>query len=260
MFDVLKKDKEKEIVINPNQTTTLQAYHTKVIGDIVGHDGVFIEGVVDGCVIVDNIVVIGKEAEVKGKIQATHVEVEGKVKGRIECDFLEVKEGALITSNVEAREIKVAGKLQGEVIAYDLKLEENAFLGKLIQVNRLSVAGTVVGDISSDSLILKESAYVKGNIFVNSFLNEGAAIKGEIGEYKKLLNKRTMLSSNQAQNIAILKESIQKYIKNSEFINEILRQKTDIDAKVSNLISYIKDNINDEDEIVKVTRLINYKG
>ncbi len=258
MLDILKKD--KEIVINPNQTATLQAYHTKVIGDIVGHDGVYIEGVVDGCVIVDNIVVIGTEAEVKGKIQATHVVVEGEVKGRIECDYLEIKEDGLVMANVEAREIKVYGKLQGEVIAYDMTLEENAFLGTKIQVNRLHVKGTVVGELSSDSLILKESAYVKGNIYVNSFMNEGAAIKGEICDYKMLLKKRTSLSSIQTQNIQLLKDAIQKYIKNSEYINEILRQKTDIDIKVSNLISYIKENIDDEDEIVKVTRLINYQG
>jgi len=259
MFDKVLK-KEEEIVINPNQKTTLQAYHTKVIGDIVGHDGVYIEGVVDGCIIVDNMVVVGKEAEVKGKIQAHHVVVEGEVRGRIECDFLEIKDEGLVLANVEAREIKVAGKLQGEIIAYDLALSENAFLGTRVQVNRMVLEGTVVGDIASDSLILKESAYIKGNVYVNSFVNEGAAVKGEIGDYKKLLKKRTALSSNQEQNIKILKESIDKYIKNSDYINEILRQKTDIDVKVSNLISYIKDNVHDKDELVKVTRLINYNG
>jgi cytoskeletal protein CcmA (bactofilin family) len=255
---VLKR--EEEIVVNPNQTTTLQAYHTKVIGDIVGHDGVYIEGVVDGCIIVDNIVVIGKDAEVKGKIQAHQVVVEGEVRGRIECDFLDIKEDGLVLANVEAREVKVAGKLQGEIIAYDLSLAPNAFLGTRVQVNRMVLEGTVVGDIASDSLILKESAYIKGNVFVNSFINEGAAVKGEIGDYKKLLKKRTALSSNQTQNIKILKESIEKYIKNSDYINEILRQKTDIDVKVNNLISYIKDNVHDNDELIKVTRLINYNG
>jgi len=259
MFDKVLK-KEEEIVVNPNQTTTLQAYHTKVIGDIVGHDGVFIEGVVDGCIIVDNMVVIGKEAEVKGKIQAQSVIVEGEVRGRIECDFLEVKEDGLVLSNVEAREIKVMGKLQGEVIAYDLTLYENAFLGTKVQVNRMELQGTVVGDIASDNLLLKESAYIKGNVYVNTFVNEGAAVKGEIGDYKKILKKRTALSSNQPQNKKILKESIEKYIKNSDYINEILRQKADIDVKVSNLISYIKENIHDNDELVKVTRLINYNG
>jgi len=259
MFDKVLK-KEEEIVINPNQTTTMQAYHTKVIGDIVGHDGVFIEGVVDGSIIVDNIVVVSKEAEVKGKIQAQQVVVEGEVRGRIECDFLDVKEDGLVLANVEAREIKVAGKLQGEIIAYDLSLSANAFLGTRVEVNRMVLEGTVVGDIASDSLILKESAYIKGNVYVNSFVNEGAAIKGEIGDFKQLLKRRTALSSNQTQNIKILKESIEKYIKNSEYINEILRQKTDIDVKVSNLISYIKDNVHDTDELVKVTRLINYNG
>jgi len=259
MFDKILK-KEEEIVVNPNQTTTLQAYHTKVIGDIVGHDGVYIEGVVDGCIIVDNIVVIGKGAEVKGKIQAQQVVVEGEVRGRIECDFLDIKSEGLVLANIEAREVKVAGKLQGEIIAYDLSLAQNAFLGTRVQVNRMVLEGTVVGDIASDSLILKESAYVKGNVFVNSFINEGAAVKGEIGDYKKLLKKRTALSSNQTQNIKILKESIERYIKNSDYINEILRQKADIDVKVNNLISYIKDNVHDNDELIKVTRLINYNG
>ena len=259
MLDSILK-KEQEVVINPNQTTTLQAYHTKVIGDIVGHDGVDIQGVVDGCVIVDNIVVIGKGAEVKGKIQAQHVIVEGEVRGRIECDYLEVRPSGLVLSNVEAREIRVYGKLQGEVVAYDLTLEQNAFLGTVVQVNRLVAKGTVVGNISSDSLMVKESAYIKGDVFVNSFMNDGAAIKGEIGDYKKLLKKRTTISSNEIQNKKMLKESIEKYIQNSEHINEILRQKSDINIKVNNLIQYIKKNVDDEDELVKVTRLINYNG
>jgi cytoskeletal protein CcmA (bactofilin family) len=259
MFDKILK-KEEEIVVNPNQTTTLQAYHTKVIGDIVGHDGVYIDGVVDGCVIVDNIVFVGKDAEVKGKIQAQHVVVEGEVRGAIECDFLDIKSEGLVLANIEAREIKIAGKLQGETVAYDLSLAKSAFLGTKVQVNRMVLEGTVIGDIASDSLILKDSAYVKGNIFVNSFINEGAVVKGEIGDYKKLLEKRTPLSSNQTQNIKILKESIEKYIKNSNYINEILRQKVDIDVKVNNLINYIKDNVHNNDELVKVTRLINYNG
>ena len=259
MLDSLLK-KEKEVVINPNQTTTLQAYHTKVIGDIVGHDGVDIQGVVDGCVIVDNIVFVGKEAQIKGKVQAQHVIVEGEVRGRIECDYLEIKPNGLVLSNVEAREIRVFGKLQGEIVAYDLTLEKNAFLGTIVQVNRLVVGGTIVGDISSDSLLVKESAYIKGDVYVNSFMNEGAAIKGEIADFKKLLKRRTAISSNEIQNKQILKESIEKYIQNSEYINEILRQKSDINIKVNNLIQYIRENVDDKDELIKVTRLINYNG
>ena len=252
--------KNKEIVINPNQTTTMQSYNTKIIGDIVGHDGVNLEGIVDGCIITDNIVLIKKDAEVKGKIQAYHVVVEGEVKGRIECDFLEIKKDAVVMANVEAREIKLGGKLQGEIISYDLTLEEGGYLGTKIQTNRLSAAGTVVGEVAVDTLLLKNTAYVKGNIYVNSFLNEGASVKGEIGEYKTILNMRTSISPNQAQNLKDLKLSIEKYIKNSEFINEILRQKTDIDVKVDNLISFIRKNIDDSEEIKKVSRLINYKG
>ena len=250
----------KEIVINPHQTSTLQSYNTKIIGDIVGHDGVNVEGIVDGCIIVNNIVVIGEDAEVKGKIQANHVIVEGKVKGRIECDFLEIKPEATVLANVEAREIKVSGKLQGEIIAYDLTLEDGAYLGSVVQSNRLTAYGSIVGELSVDTLLLKESAYVKGNIYVNSFMNEGASVKGEITDFEKLLEMKTSLSPNQAQNLKDLKISIEKYIKNSEFINEILRQKTDIDVKVSNLIGFIRENIGDSEEIKKVSRLINYQG
>jgi len=252
--------KSNEIVINPNQTTTMQSYNTKIIGDIVGHDGVNVKGIVDGCIITDNIVIVRKDAEVKGKIQAYHVVVEGEVKGRIECDFLEVKKDAIVKANIEAREIKVGGKVQGEVICYDLTLEEGGYIGTKVQSNRLTSSGTVMGDMSVDTLLLKDSSYVKGNIYVNSFMNEGASVKGEIGEYKKLLNMRTSLSPNQAQNLKDLKSSIEKYIKNSEFINEILRQKTDLDVKVENLIGFIRENIGDSEEIKKVSRLINYKG
>ena len=251
---------DSKIVIDPNQTTTMQSYNTKVIGDIVGHDSVNIEGIVDGCVIIDNIVFIRKDAEVKGKIQAYQVIVEGEVKGRIECDFLEVKKDAIVTANVEAREIKVAGKLQGEIICYDLSLEEGGYLGSQVQTNRLTANGTIVGETSVDTLLLQSSAYIKGNLFVNNFINEGASVKGEISDFKTLLSMRTSISPNQAQNLKDLKSSIEKYIKNSEFINEILRQKTDIDVKVDNLIGFIRENIGDSEEIKKVSRLINYKG
>ena len=254
------KKKENEIIVNPNQSTTLHSYKTKVIGDIVGHDPVSVDGVVDGCIITDNIVVITEGAEVKGKIQAYHVIIEGEVRGRIECDFLEIKDTGLVLANVEAREIKIEGKLQGEIIAYDLTLAQNAFLGTKVQVNRLTVAGTVVGDISSDTLLLKESAYVKGDIYVNSFMNEGAAVKGEVKDYKELLKGRTILSPNQAQNLRNLKSSIEKYIKNTEYINEILKDNCDIEIKINNLIGFLRENSDDEKELLKVTRLINYQG
>ena len=253
------KKKENEIIINPNQSTTMHSYKTKVIGDIVGHDPVSVDGVVEGCIIADNIVVITDGAEVKGKIQAYHVIVEGEVRGRIECDFLEIKESGMVLANVEAREIKIEGKLQGEIIAYDLTLAENAFLGTKTQVNRLTVAGTVLGDVSSDTLLLKESAYIKGDIYVNTFMNEGASVKGEVKDYKELLKSRTILSPNQAQNQRNLKFSIEKYIKNSEYINEILKDNCDIEVKVNNLIGFIRENSSDE-ELLKVTRLINYQG
>ncbi len=254
-----KKKKENEIIINPHQTTTLQSYKTKVIGDIVGHDPVSIDGVVEGCVIVDNIVIVEEDAEIKGKIQAYQVIVEGEVKGRIECDFLHIKKSGLVLANVEAREVKVEGKLQGEIIAYDLTLAENAFLGTKIQVNRLTAAGTIVGDIASDTFILKESAYVKGDIFVNIFMNEGAALKGEVRDYKDILQMRTIISPNQVENQRNLKISIEKYIRNSEYINEILKGDVDIEVKVNNLISFMRENSSDED-LLKVTRLINYQG
>lgn len=249
---------EKEITIDPNSTSTMQTYDAKVIGDLVGHDSVYINGEVDGCVIVDNIVVVGEEAKVKGKIQAQHVIVHGEVKGRIECDYLEIKKDALVVANTEAREIRVLGKLQGEVIAYDLTAEEGSFIGTVIQVNRLEIKGSVIGDISSDALHLYENAYVKGDLYVNGFMNEGASIKGEVKEYKRLLHQKTNLSSNQAQNLNNLKDAINKYINNSEYINDILKQKCDSADRVTKLVEFIKEHISSDEEILKVTRLINY--
>jgi len=251
---------EQEIIIDPNSTSTMQTYDAKVIGDLVGHDSVYINGEVDGCVIVDNIVVVGEEAKVKGKIQAQHVIVHGEVRGRIECDYLEIKKNALVIANIEAREIRVLGKLQGEVIAYDLIGEEGSFIGTTIQVNRLLIKGSVIGDISSDSLHLFDSAYVKGDLYVNGFMNEGASIKGEVKEYKRLLHQKTNLSSNQAQNLNNLKDAINKYINNSDYINEILKQKCNSEDRVTKLVEFIKEHISKDEEILKVTRMINYSN
>jgi cytoskeletal protein CcmA (bactofilin family) len=170
-------------------TATIITNGTKIIGNITGQDTIHIDGEVDGSILVDNIVVIGKSGIVNGDIEANEIISSGIINGNVKCDSLEVLETSTIKERIEARKVQVKGKIQGDVICDGLIIEENGFVEDRVQAKSVIVSGSLVGEVACDLLSTKQTGYVKGSMYVSNISNEGGKVEGSIGQYKELLTK-----------------------------------------------------------------------
>jgi len=168
-------------------TATIITNGTKIIGNITGQDTIHIDGEVEGSILVDNIVVIGKTGIVNGDLEANEIISSGIVNGNIKCDSLEVLDTSTIKERIEARKVQVKGKIQGDVICDGLIIEENGFVEDRVQAKSVIVSGSLVGEVACDLLSTKQTGYVKGSMYVSNISNEGGKVEGSIGQYKELL-------------------------------------------------------------------------
>ena len=80
---------------------------TVIQGELRFTEGLRIDGEVQGDVIAtgaSSIVVVSEKARIVGKIQASHIIVNGRVEGPIECDqFLELQPKASIVVDIAMR-------------------------------------------------------------------------------------------------------------------------------------------------------------
>ncbi|OQX73036.1 MAG: hypothetical protein B6D59_06715 [Campylobacteraceae bacterium 4484_4] len=181
------KVKEGSVQKEKIASATIITHGTSIKGDLIGEDTVQIDGEVEGNIIVNNIVLIGKQGSVKGTIRATRVISSGKIIGTVKCDELEVLESSTVKERIDARKVVVFGKIEGEVACDGLIIEPKGYVGTKIQARSISVGGTISGEVAADLLSTKETGFVRANMFVNNISNEGGKVEGAIGPYKKIL-------------------------------------------------------------------------
>jgi cytoskeletal protein CcmA (bactofilin family) len=196
-------------------TATIITNGTKIIGNITGQDTIHIDGEVDGSILVDNIVVIGKSGVVNGDMEANEIISSGIVNGNIKCDSLEVLDTSTIKERIEARKIQVKGKIQGDILCDGLIIEENGFVEDRVQAKSVIVSGSLVGEVACDLLSTKQTGYVKGSMYVSNISNEGGKVEGSIGQYKELLTSdepttATKKSSDEDENESSTKSRAKK--------------------------------------------------
>ena len=97
----------------PGSGSTHIARGTKVIGEITGDAQLVIDGVVEGEIRLDSLVVVGSEGTVRGTIHAVAVRVGGKVFGNIH--------------GKERVEVLASGRLEGDIVAPSVPIAEGAF-------------------------------------------------------------------------------------------------------------------------------------
>ena len=111
---------------------------TVIQGELRFIEGLRIDGEVQGDVIAtgaSSIVVVSEKARIVGKIQASHIIVNGRVEGPIECDqFLELQPKASIVGDIryEVLEMHQGATIDGEL--RPIKAEEKPAL-KLATAN-----------------------------------------------------------------------------------------------------------------------------
>ena len=101
---------------NPEKSKVMErnviAKNTTIIGDIKS-DGEFrIDGTLEGALKTDGRVIIGSDGFIKGKVEATNADIEGKISGE------------LLVSNTLT--IKATADISGEVIIGKLSIEPGA--------------------------------------------------------------------------------------------------------------------------------------
>jgi cytoskeletal protein CcmA (bactofilin family) len=192
---LFKSNKEKTETTTSTKkinTATIITNGTKIIGNITGQDTIHIDGEVEGSIMVDNIVVIGKSGIVNGDIEANEIISSGTINGNIKCDSLEVLETSTIKENIEARKVEVKGKVQGDVLCDGLIVELDGYVEDRVQAKSVIVSGSLVGEVACDLLSTKQTGYVKGSMYVNNISNEGGKVEGSIGQYKELLTSEDL--------------------------------------------------------------------
>ena len=185
-FGSKKKQKSKSVVATNVGSASIITQGTKVSGAINSNDTLHVDGEIDGDIVVNNIIIIGKSGIVNGNIKAQKVICSGKVDGFIECETIEILQGAELSYKLVAGVVIIDGKFEGEIIARNVLVDTHGIVGNKIQAKEIVIKGTFVGDLACELLTTKVSGKIKGNMFVKNILNEGGLVEGAIGQYKEL--------------------------------------------------------------------------
>ena len=91
---------------------TLHSYvgsNTTIKGNFQCKEDFLVEGAVEGNLSSEGLIVLGKEAVVKGEVSAKEIAVSGIVTGTVRCsDMLEIFESAKITGTIQTPVLKMA--------------------------------------------------------------------------------------------------------------------------------------------------------
>ena len=94
---------------------------TKVVGTIEGKDPLLVLGEVEGKIVLQNLLVVGKGAKVKAEIRANAVTVEGTLEGSVHA--------------TELVALVAGARLSGEVFCPRLVVEDKAVFDGSIHMN-----------------------------------------------------------------------------------------------------------------------------
>lgn len=104
----MRSDKKQKSNSSLNSQQNIIAQGTKIIGDIESQGAFRIDGTVEGNVLTEGKVVIGKEGSIHGTLHAVNVDVEGKFSGKLILKgTLTLKSSAHIDGDVQVNKLAV---------------------------------------------------------------------------------------------------------------------------------------------------------
>lgn len=137
--------------IRSNKTQKMYIPEGVVIkGAITGGSDTEIHGRVEGDVIVDAAIFLGKNALVTGSIRASSCQIEGMVKGCIECaeDLVLTANGRIASDASAGKQVRIAGSVEGNVTTPGIL--------------RIEAGGVVNGDVQARVFSMSEGAELNG--------------------------------------------------------------------------------------------------
>ncbi len=184
---------------------------TTLVGDLIGDDSVHIDGHVQGDIKVNNVVIIGKDGEVHGNIKAKHIICNGKIKGDVLCDNVEMLEHASAHCHIKANKMLLKGSCKGNILCSGLFVSQAGLLEANVEAKNVVAGGTVIATIACLALKIPKTAQLKGKIFANRIINEGGHVEGFIGKFHDFMMQNPQLQQysnifNASKDVALLED------------------------------------------------------
>lgn len=174
------------IDIPKNGSIVSSAMH--INGDVKIDDELVINGELNGDIESSSIVVILKNAKVKGNIKAKECRVDGVVDGNIEAFLIELTSSAKINGDILANSALIDGQINGKIdIKESLECTSNANIKTTkCKAQIVVVEGKVDGFILATKLLdVKNSAQIRGKILAKELKSDfNCKLEGLINIYK----------------------------------------------------------------------------
>lgn len=129
---MFKGEKGKSKSESPDRLNRLVS-GTKLIGDISANSSLRLDGEIVGNIQCNGKFVLGQDGVVIGDINATEVEIEGKVEGQIIAEvLLTLHQTAIVQGNIQTARIVIedGAHLEGNIHTGDLGKKGKGFSGK----------------------------------------------------------------------------------------------------------------------------------
>ncbi|MDT8439454.1 MAG: polymer-forming cytoskeletal protein [Wenzhouxiangellaceae bacterium] len=106
---------------DPGAGSTLIAAATELVGNLTLSDNLHVDGRLQGDVVSESGVVVGKQGRIQGTVKARHVVVSGHLEGSVHCARLEIIDGGQLDGDVHVGELVIesGGRFNGssEIVA-----------------------------------------------------------------------------------------------------------------------------------------------
>ncbi|MBK3333240.1 polymer-forming cytoskeletal protein [Persephonella atlantica] len=90
--------------------TTIISEGSFISGELKFKGSVHIDGEVEGSIMCENVVTVGKNGKVRGKISAEKIIINGYVEGNADCNSVEILSGGKFTGEITYNEITIEPK------------------------------------------------------------------------------------------------------------------------------------------------------
>ena len=118
MFNLTKKENNTTHKLLQEAITSIVGEDVNINGDLISNTSIRIDGKVMGNVTAQKLIIVRKNAEIKGDLSYKNVIVFGKLIGSVTAAEVQIKKTGTIHGNisVQAIEIEMGGKYNGSLV------------------------------------------------------------------------------------------------------------------------------------------------
>ena len=118
MFNLTKKENNTTHKLLQEAITSIVGEDVSINGDLISNTSIRIDGKVMGNVTAQKLIIVGKNAEIKGDLSYKNVIVFGKLIGSVTATEVQIKKTGTIHGDisVQAIEIEMGGKYNGSLM------------------------------------------------------------------------------------------------------------------------------------------------